>query len=89
MFLEKTQSRNSTSDLSDSKIRLKGNLPEFIDKATRDSGHEQIYVNVNFLAIIYTHPYRKYDEYHRPTKKCKLWVIYIDLEMYNMACDEL
>ena len=67
----------------------KGKLGEFIEAATKGD-KKQIYSNGNFLAVIYTHPYKKYSEYYEDaTKKCKLWVIYIDLEMYGQACDEL
>ena len=67
----------------------KGNLSKFITEATKYDLSEQVYLNGEFLAVIYTHPYRKYGEIEKTNKKCKLWVIYVDLSAYREACGEL
>ena len=77
------------SPIQDRFANSKGKIGEFIEAATKGDKN-QIYSNGNFLAVIYTHPYKKYSEcYDDASKKSRLWVIYIDLEMYGQACDEL
>ena len=67
----------------------KGNLMKFIDEATAGN-YQQIYYTGDFLAVIYTHPYTRYKEYEKDVdKKCRVWVIYIDVQMYCKASDEL
>ncbi|MBR4222180.1 MAG: ankyrin repeat domain-containing protein [Victivallales bacterium] len=78
-----------------------GHLGEFIAAATqhtfKEKGEEkggswnqdQVFYNGEFLAVLYTHPYKLFSESVSQNKKCRLYLLYVDMEMYKKACKEL
>ncbi|MBR4221686.1 MAG: ankyrin repeat domain-containing protein [Victivallales bacterium] len=78
-----------------------GHLGDFIAAATqskfKEKGEEkggpwnqdQVFYNGEFLAVLYTHPYKRFSETIAQDKKCKLYLLYVDMEMYKKACKEL
>ena len=84
MLLEKNYGGNS--GFSESSVPSSGKLPEFIANAVfQETRPIQIFHNGNFLAIMYTRPYEKILR----KRSTYLYILYIDLDVYQEACDEL
>ena len=74
-----------------------GHLGDFIAAATqnkfKESGgpwnQDQVFYNGEFLAVLYSHPYKRFSEAIAQDKKCRLYLLYVDMEMYKKACKEL
>ncbi|MBR4672940.1 MAG: ankyrin repeat domain-containing protein [Victivallales bacterium] len=74
-----------------------GHLGDFVAAATqnkfKESGgpwnQDQIFYNGEFLAVLYSHPYKRFSEAIAQDKKCRLYLLYVDMEMYKKACKEL
>ena len=78
-----------------------GHLGDFVAAATQTAfkekgvekggpwNQDQVFYNGEFLAVLYTHPYKRFSESIAQDKKCKLYLLYVDMEMYRKACKEL
>ena len=78
-----------------------GHLGDFVAAATQSKfkekgvekggpwNQDQVIYNGEFMAVLYTHPYKRFSESISQDKKCKLYLLYVDLEMYKKACKEL
>ncbi len=78
-----------------------GHLSEFVAAATQNTfkkdgeekggawNQDQVFYNGEFLAVLYTHPYKSFSESVKQNKECRLYLLYVDMEMYKKACKEL
>ena len=80
----------------------KGCLGTFIQDATQFKFREtngitggswnklQVYLNGDFLAVLYTLPFKRFSEtLETSNRKCKLYILYVNIPLYQKACDEL
>ncbi len=104
-YISQSYGLEENEDTTDLQVELEekdpGHLGEFVVAATQNTfkkdgeekggswNQDQVFYNGNFLAVLYTHPYKSFSESVKQNKECRLYLLYVDMEMYKKACKEL